>query len=78
VTATFRLVYVFVIIEVGTGRIVQWTITHHPTADWTLQQFRRCVVGDEGIDPSTLASVALLILCVTAVASYYLREVPAG
>ena len=48
VTATFRLVYVFVIMEVGTRRILQFNVTHHPTADWTLQQFRECVVGDEG------------------------------
>ena len=48
VTATFRLVYVFVIMELDTRRILHFNITQHPTAEWTLQQFRECVVGDEG------------------------------
>jgi putative transposase len=47
-TATFRLVYVFVIIEVATRRILHFNTTGHPTAAWTLQQFRECVTGDEG------------------------------
>jgi len=48
VTATFQLVYVFVIMEVDTRRILHFNLTRHPTADWTLQQFRECVTGDEG------------------------------
>jgi putative transposase len=48
VTATFQLVYVFFIMEVGTRRLLHFNITRHPTADWTLQQFRECVTGDEG------------------------------
>ena len=48
VTATFRLVYVLVIMEIGTRRIVQVNVTQHPTALWTLQQFRECVSGEEG------------------------------
>jgi hypothetical protein len=47
-TATFQLVYVFVIIEVATRRVLHFNVTRHPTADWTLQQFRECIVGDEG------------------------------
>src|SRR5262250_2821182 len=47
-TATFRLVYVLVIMEIGTRRILQVNVTQHPTANWTLQQFRECVTGDEG------------------------------
>jgi hypothetical protein len=35
VTTTFRVVYVFVILEVDTRRIVHWNLTAHPTADWT-------------------------------------------
>ena len=48
VTATFRLVYVLVIMEVGTQRILHMNVTQHPTAEWTLQQFRECVTGIEG------------------------------
>jgi transposase InsO family protein len=47
-TATFQLVYVFLIMEVGTRRLLHYNVTRHPTADWTLQQFRECVTGDEG------------------------------
>jgi len=47
VTATFRLVYVLVIMEVGTRRILHVNVTRHPTAEWTTQQFRECVIGDE-------------------------------
>jgi hypothetical protein len=47
VTATFRLVYVFLALEIGTRRIVHWTVTEHPTAEWTAQQFRSFLSGDE-------------------------------
>ena len=47
VTATFRLLYVFVVLEVGTRRILHWNVTAHPTADWTAQQFRMIVPGDQ-------------------------------
>jgi putative transposase len=47
VTATFRLVYVFVIMEVGSRRILHFNTTCHPTAEWTLQQFRESVTGEE-------------------------------
>jgi len=47
VTATFRLVYVFMIMEVGSRRILHFNATLHPTSKWTLQQFRECVTGEE-------------------------------
>jgi putative transposase len=41
VTATFRLLYVFVALEVGSRRLLHHVnVTAHPTAAWTLQQFR--------------------------------------
>ena len=46
VTAAFRFLYVFVVMEVGTRRIVHHNVTDHPTADWTLQQFREALAGD--------------------------------
>ena len=45
VTARFRVLYVFVVLEVGTRKIVHFNVTDHPTADWTLQQFRE-VMGE--------------------------------
>ena len=47
ITATFRTLYVFVVLEVGTRRIVHWNVTEHPTAGWTVQQFRAIVPGDQ-------------------------------
>jgi hypothetical protein len=47
VTATFRILYVFVVMEVGTRRIGHSNVTAHPTADWTAQQFRMIVSGDQ-------------------------------
>lgn len=48
VTATIRLLYVFVVIEHGRRRLAHVGVTSHPTADWTLQHLRE-VVGDEGV-----------------------------
>jgi putative transposase len=47
VTATFRLVYVFLVLEIGTRRILHWNVTEHPTGEWTAQQFRSFLTGDE-------------------------------
>jgi putative transposase len=47
VTATFRLVYVFLVMELGTRRIRHWNVTEHPTGEWTAQQFRSFLTGDE-------------------------------
>jgi putative transposase len=46
VTATFRPLYVFVIMELGTRRMLHQNVTAHPTAEWTLQQFREALPGD--------------------------------
>ncbi len=47
VTASFRILYVFVLLEVGTRRIAHFNVTAHPTADWTLQQFREVMMGGQ-------------------------------
>jgi transposase InsO family protein len=46
ITATFRTLYVFVVIEIGSRKILHQNITAHPTAEWTLQQFREALPGD--------------------------------
>ena len=46
VTATFRLLYVFVLMEHATRRILHIDVTAHPTAPWTLQQLRDTIPAD--------------------------------
>lgn len=46
VTARFRMLYVFLVMEIGTRRIIHCNVTAHPTAEWTLQQFREAIPCD--------------------------------
>src|SRR6478752_10274340 len=46
VTACFRVVYVFVALEIGSRRLIHFNATEHPTAEWTLQQLREALPGD--------------------------------
>src|SRR5262252_5378432 len=48
VTATFRLLYVFVLMEHATRQILHIHVTAHPTATWTLQQLREALPADHG------------------------------
>ena len=41
-----RTLYVFVIMELGTRRILHQNVTAQPTAEWTLQQLREALPGD--------------------------------
>jgi len=46
VTATFRLLHVFVVIEHGSRRLPRVAVTAHPSAAWTLQQLQKVVGFD--------------------------------
>jgi transposase InsO family protein len=46
VTATFRVLYVFVVIEHASRRLIHINVTAHPTAQWTMQQFREAIPAD--------------------------------
>jgi len=46
VTARFRTLYVFLLMEVGTRRIVHCNVTAHPTAAWAFQQLREAIPSD--------------------------------
>jgi transposase InsO family protein len=48
VTAGFRTLYVFVVMEVGSRRLLHVNVTAHPTAAWTLQQLREALPGEHG------------------------------
>jgi transposase InsO family protein len=76
VTATFRILHVFVVLDVGTRRILHWNVTDHPTGSWMAQQFRmveldnqppRFVIHDrdtiysDGVD-RTLEAMGLTVL----------------
>ena len=43
VTATFRLLYVFVVIHHSSRRLLHFHVTEHPTSAWTLQQLPEAV-----------------------------------
>ena len=46
VTASFKCLYVLVIIELGTRKLLHIHVTDHPTANWTLQQLREAMPSD--------------------------------
>jgi transposase InsO family protein len=46
VTTTFRVLYVFVVIEHASRRLLHVNVTAHPTAPWTLQQLREAIPAD--------------------------------
>ena len=46
VTVRFQVLFVFLVMEVGSCRILHYNVTAHPTADWTLQQFREALPDD--------------------------------
>jgi putative transposase len=48
VTATFRRLYVLIVLEIGTRKILHCNLTAHPTAEWTAQQFREAIPSDHG------------------------------
>jgi len=47
VTVTFRQLYVFVVIEHRSRRVIHCNVTAHPTAAWTLQQLRESIGPQE-------------------------------
>jgi hypothetical protein len=47
VTATFRLLYVLVVIEHRGRRLIHYNVTAHPSATWTVQQLREAVGYEE-------------------------------
>src|SRR6266852_2271806 len=44
--ARFRVLYVLVVMEVGSRQILHYNVTEHPTAGWTWQQLRAALPSD--------------------------------
>jgi putative transposase len=47
VTATFRRLYVLIVLEIGTRKILHCNVIAHLTAEWTAQQFREAIPSDQ-------------------------------
>ena len=61
VTAGFRVLYVFVIMEVGTRRNAHVNVTAHPTAGWALQQLREVSSGEKSNGSSSTTATAFTL-----------------
>jgi transposase InsO family protein len=48
VSVRFQLLYVLLVMEIGTRRVVHCNVTAHPTAAWTMQQLREAIPSDHG------------------------------
>jgi putative transposase len=46
VTARFQLLYILVVMEIGSRRIIHCNVTAHPSALWTMQQLREAIPSD--------------------------------
>ena len=47
VTGTFRVLYVFVVIEHGSRKLLHFNVTRNPSAHWTLQHLREALGFNE-------------------------------
>jgi putative transposase len=46
VTARFQLLYILVVLEIGSRRILHFNVTAQPNAVWTMQQLREAIPSD--------------------------------
>jgi len=46
-TATFRVLFVFVVLSHERRRVVHFGVTEHPMQEWTLQQMREALAWDQ-------------------------------
>jgi transposase InsO family protein len=48
-TLRFQILYVFLVMEIGSRRILHVNVTQHPTREWTSQQMREAIEPDSSI-----------------------------
>lgn len=46
IQANFRILYIFVAMDISSRRVLHVNVTQHPTAEWTTQQFREIFAFD--------------------------------
>ncbi|MGC1651051.1 MAG: hypothetical protein WA741_34930 [Candidatus Sulfotelmatobacter sp.] len=49
-TATFRVLFVFVVLSHARRRVLHFQVTEHPSQEWTMQQMRKRSPGTTGAD----------------------------
>jgi hypothetical protein len=74
ITATFRTLNVFVVIEIGSRQILHYNVTAHPTAEWALQQFREALPGDHPYRSSSTIAIASSLRKSTRVSPTWVYE----
>jgi hypothetical protein len=47
VTICFRILNIFVALEIGSRRLLHFNVTEHSTSEWTLQQLREALPDDQ-------------------------------
>jgi len=47
-TATFRVLFVFVVLSHARRRVLHFQVTDHPSQEWTMQQVREAFPSDHG------------------------------
>jgi len=63
ITVTFLLLYVFVVIEHRSRRLIHCNVTAHPTSAWTLQRFNNFArPSDLKGDTNTCFTIAIVFL----------------
>ena len=65
VTARFRVLYIFVIIEHASRRLLHWNVTSNPTAAWRLQQLREAIASDHPCEFLVLMSSSFMTATVS-------------
>ena len=58
-TATFRLLFVFLVLSHDRRRILHWGVTAHPTAEWTAQHFGMPFLGIPPLDTFCVTAMAV-------------------
>jgi len=48
-TATFRLLFVFLVLSHDRRRVLHFGVTAHPTSEWTAQQLRHAILDEQGL-----------------------------
>ena len=48
-TVGFRVLYIFVIMELASRRVIHFNVTNHPTLEWTKQQMRNACFEEQSM-----------------------------